>query len=512
MKNKDDIRGQGDVDSLLKEAVEAARAGNKAEARRLAEQVLEIDDESIRAWMLLYRFVDDVNEKRICLTTILQLDPKNEKARQALAQLDAKISKTKGDEEVIPGVTRRQLTLLVGAGGVVIVLLVAVVLIVTISGNARRAGEARETQNVIQTAVAFDSQLTQAIIEQTEEVTAAAQTLFAQSSPTATSSPTLSGADNFPATWTPTTEATATLPVTALPYPEGVPGTILGWSGRDFASNDLLPIVSFPLSAGGQSTRIGSENGRNVTVTRDGQLIVYTRFYPIILVDVGLEAIRAGSQPEDLGQRWLPYEQFLVRAEMPFVTADGSQVVFVAEPPDAQTKHVYLMSLTVQGANPLVRLTNDQAGYSYPVLSPDGSKVVAVRVPQGGLTAGGDLVTIDVGSRTQTPLTSDLGNFLETTPRFTPDGRQIAYAAAAATDPQNHDIILLNADGSGVPALPVRNPADDLFPVFSPDGRYLAFSSNRGGAYDIYIFDLTNGQLWQLTNTVEEDYPGGWIQ
>ncbi len=45
---------------------------------------------------------------------------------------------------------------------------------------------------------------------------------------------------------------------------------------------------------------------------------------------------------------------------------------------------------------------------------------------------------------------------------------------------------------------------------FSPDGRYLAFASDRSGNYDIYIYEFMTGQTWQLTDTEEEDYPGGW--
>src|SRR5690606_14838650 len=95
-------------------------------------------------------------------------------------------------------------------------------------------------------------------------------------------------------------------------------------------------------------------------------------------------------------------------------------------------------------------------------------------------------------------------------PRWSPDGLQIAYAAAPANDPNNNDIVIINSDGSGTPLVPVRSPANDIFPVYSPDGRFLAFASNRTNAYDIFIYEFATGNMWQLTNSPEEDYPGGW--
>jgi TolB protein len=47
----------------------------------------------------------------------------------------------------------------------------------------------------------------------------------------------------------------------------------------------------------------------------------------------------------------------------------------------------------------------------------------------------------------------------------------------------------MNADGSGQRNL-TQHPASDNFAAFSPDGRRLAFLSNRDGGYGIYVMDL----------------------
>ena len=51
-------------------------------------------------------------------------------------------------------------------------------------------------------------------------------------------------------------------------------------------------------------------------------------------------------------------------------------------------------------------------------------------------------------------------------------------------------------------------PWDDITPDLSPDGRWLAFSSNRSGSWDLYLLDLHSGELTRLTDTSQyEAYP-----
>jgi TolB protein len=54
------------------------------------------------------------------------------------------------------------------------------------------------------------------------------------------------------------------------------------------------------------------------------------------------------------------------------------------------------------------------------------------------------------------------------------------------------------------------NPWDDINPVISPDGNRLAFVSRASGFWDIYIMDLTSGQITQVTNTPEFEGSPTW--
>ena len=65
-------------------------------------------------------------------------------------------------------------------------------------------------------------------------------------------------------------------------------------------------------------------------------------------------------------------------------------------------------------------------------------------------------------------------------PSFSGDGRRVVFRSGRTG---NFDIFLMNADGSGVTNL-TNNPADDTFPAFSPLNDEIAFSSNRDGTLD----------------------------
>ena len=51
---------------------------------------------------------------------------------------------------------------------------------------------------------------------------------------------------------------------------------------------------------------------------------------------------------------------------------------------------------------------------------------------------------------------------------------------------------------------------DDITPAISPDGTRLAFASNRDGPWDLYIMDLSSGEISRLTNTPGYEASPSW--
>lgn len=51
---------------------------------------------------------------------------------------------------------------------------------------------------------------------------------------------------------------------------------------------------------------------------------------------------------------------------------------------------------------------------------------------------------------------------------------------------------------------------DDLYPAVSPDGRWIAFTSNREGYWDLYLLSLQDGRLYPLTQSPQYDGAPSW--
>ncbi|MDT5122273.1 MAG: tricorn protease [Acidobacteriota bacterium] len=71
------------------------------------------------------------------------------------------------------------------------------------------------------------------------------------------------------------------------------------------------------------------------------------------------------------------------------------------------------------------------------------------------------------------------------------------------------DIWVADEDGRNVQRLTV-NRARDVYPRFSPDGKWIAFSSDRNGNLDVFIIPATGGTVKQLTFNSAEDVVLNW--
>jgi dipeptidyl aminopeptidase/acylaminoacyl peptidase len=95
---------------------------------------------------------------------------------------------------------------------------------------------------------------------------------------------------------------------------------------------------------------------------------------------------------------------------------------------------------------------------------------------------------------------SALPSFAE--PGISPDGSTIAFVSGG-------DIWEVPA-GGGDARLLVSHPATESRPLFSPDGKRLAFTSTRTGNGDVYVLALASGDVTRLTYDDANELVSGW--
>jgi len=103
-----------------------------------------------------------------------------------------------------------------------------------------------------------------------------------------------------------------------------------------------------------------------------------------------------------------------------------------------------------------------------------------------------------------TALTADEGE--NTSPVWAPEGKRLAFVSDRDG---NKEIYVMNIDGTGVRNL-TNDPADDWTPAWSPDGTEIAFSSMRDGNWEIYVMWADGTYPMRLTNDAEADIAPAW--
>jgi len=177
----------------------------------------------------------------------------------------------------------------------------------------------------------------------------------------------------------------------------------------------------------------------------------------------------------------------------PAWSPDGSQLAYVSFETARPVVYVHALATGQRRAVASFRGSN-----SAPAWSPDG-KQLAVALTISGLT---QIYVIDA-QKPSTPKRLTNSGSIDTEPAWTADGRYIYFTSDRGGSPQ---IYRMAPDGSGVQRVTFSGDYA-VTPRISPDGKTLAYVARRNGTFQVQSIDLATGAELTITDTVMDESP-----
>jgi TolB protein len=145
------------------------------------------------------------------------------------------------------------------------------------------------------------------------------------------------------------------------------------------------------------------------------------------------------------------------------------------------------------------RVTTGRTLNIAPRWSPDGRSIAYTSYRRGG--ANLFISNIFAGTLDEVTKGDKVGeNWL---PAWSPDGTRLAFST---TRDGNPEIYIVNRDGSGLHRL-TNNPSIDITPTWSPSGTQIAFTSDRSGTPQIYVVGVDGLNISKKTSESYCDRP-----
>ncbi len=128
-------------------------------------------------------------------------------------------------------------------------------------------------------------------------------------------------------------------------------------------------------------------------------------------------------------------------------------------------------------------------GDAEPDWSPDGRVIAFISGSRRGNNF--EIFTRDINGGEPRLILPTRGDAMNTSPRYSPDGKRIAFAT---NRDGNFEVYVADADGQN-PLNITNHPSNDAAPSWSPDGKQIAFASDRMGTFGIYVMDADGSNV-----------------
>jgi hypothetical protein len=537
-----------EIRNLLQTGIQAAQRGNQAVAQQIFRQVIDLDPNNETAWIWMASVVSSMAERRTCLQRVLTINPNNRRARQALQRLEQSMRPSEPPTtRLTPPVGRPTPAgvprdALLGERGpaqrrpsALLYMTVAVLAVVMIVLGLWLLRDYLQEEDKTPAAATDQSNIPPAaVVAPMENVSpmpsATSLVLFPEYYTPEAAEATPSEIPDEPIEvpiWTPTDE-----PIPPSPTPTNTPPAPLSDYELVVSARhgEQAGMALYTMSADGNGEQgisllpasTDGEAGTGFTLLRAYNAVVA----PPDSVNAGKIAFTArvrAESTEDETPVSVEYEEiFIASAEGGPIerlttlkanntedaawSPDGTRIAFASD--EDGDYDIYVISVE-DGV--IDNLTDNDEKDRQPTWSPNGAYIAFTsdRESRPGLLQIWQMAADGTGARQLTeeprsyapdwsPAPSDVNNL---------DKEMIIFVSDRGGDA---DLFIMDADGQNERLLTTRDDAaEDRNPAWSPDGKWIAFSSNRDSdTFEIFLIRPDGDDLRQITTGQgDTDYP-----
>jgi TolB protein len=209
--------------------------------------------------------------------------------------------------------------------------------------------------------------------------------------------------------------------------------------------------------------------------------------------DGPMKLSNAGSNFKHYSKLWLlQIVMLIVILIISGCTGSKGRIVYDGQPDDKTPYEIYAVNVTTRHVSNLS--DNPDWDDYYPDVSPDGKRIVFASNREGGLN---DIYIMNSNGSHQSVLTD---NGASLAPVWSPDGKKIAFLSGGSG---SWDIYTMSADGSN--KIRLTNQANNTYPLrpndftfaWSPDGTQIVFAPNDGS---IRVIKIDGSGVTTLSN------------